>query len=691
MKPERRYRAWWTMIIAVALSTAMPLADAAPTYPHSETVSAAQDIAGVADAVLEPIQWLGLAAGGHEGRQAVAELRGHVMNALDALPLAAASWEDVERLAVPGSESNLEAIHQQAEIALLFGDYARCETFAGILLAKARNADSIPQQGLALNYLGVLERRRGNLDRALEHLTRALATLGDQGYASERATVMTNLGNVQRDRGEYARALDLQLQALSIRERIGDRLETSYRTLALLYRDIEDTASATDHFDRALQAAAARGDPIILAPVLGSRARLFNDTGDYARALTEAQEALGIDERIGNRPSQGLERLEIGRALLGLNRRAEATAHFEAVLELGRELEQREIVARALLHLAEIALLERDQLRARGLLDEAIAGLERARVRPQLAQAYALRERLALSQRDTETALRYAHRYAEQREILLGTRASQQLAALQVRNARADAEQRVALLEKDNELQAMRLRERSLERTLTLGALVGLALLLVLGVLRFIGVTRANRALEQKNAEILAQREALSAANTQLSRHAAELYQAAISDPLTGVANRGHLLNELDRRLRASIAERRELSVLVIDFDHFKQINDARGHLHGDRVLVAGAQAMRGLLRTEDLIARFGGEEFVIVIGDTDLDAVMALAERLRANVPAALADEPMAASNCTISVGVASLSQLSEPSVDALLDAADRAMYAAKSRGRDRVVRYAS
>src|SRR5690606_15149835 len=191
-----------------------------------------------------------------------------------------------------------------------------------------------------------------------------------------------------------------QFEALAVRESIGDHLDTLYRNLALLYRDIGDPQTARAYFLKALDAAEKRAVPSAYSTTIGSYSSLLNELGEFADARTAAGKALAIDRALGDLPHQGLEHLEIGRAALGLRDLEGADEHLAAALELGRSLGQREIVARALLHQAEIALQRRDIVRARGLVDEATAGLERSRLKPQLAQAYALREQLASMQGD---------------------------------------------------------------------------------------------------------------------------------------------------------------------------------------------------------------------------------------------------------------------------------------------------
>ena len=615
--------------------------------------------------------------------------------AMDAPALADRQWTRAGEIAQRrGDDAALGLILAGAtQTTLSLGAYERCVTLAERLLDLSRRRGDPVGEAIAEGVLGVVARRLGHLDAALRHGERALELQRDAGNVAGAALVLGDLSVVYRDRGDFARALESGLEAVALRERSGDKLDNAYRNIALLYREIEDAATARAYFERALDAAAKRGAPSAYATVVGSYAGFLNDAGESVRAEAAAREALAIDTALDDRPHQGLEHLEIGRALLARHSVDGAASEFGQALALGRELGQREIVARALLHSSEMALARRDTLRARGMIDEAIAGLEAARLRPQLAQAYALREQLARAESDDVNALRFAHKYAAEREELLGIRASRQLTAMETRHTREETAQSLALLAKDNELKAAHIQTQQLQWRLYAATVAGLLVLLATLVWRYRSISRLNHALAQRNAEVERQRAALSDANACLEQQAADLYQAATTDWLTRTDNRRHLRAQLDQRLIDCAREGRELALLAIDFDHFKQINDLGGHPFGDRVLVAGARAMRECLGPNDLLGRFGGEEFVAVACDRDPAAAIALAERLRTHVAEQLAVlAPELRTMATISIGVARLAELEGPiHVEALLEAADRALYAAKSEGRNRVARYAA
>ncbi|GAB6037574.1 diguanylate cyclase [Fundidesulfovibrio butyratiphilus] len=166
----------------------------------------------------------------------------------------------------------------------------------------------------------------------------------------------------------------------------------------------------------------------------------------------------------------------------------------------------------------------------------------------------------------------------------------------------------------------------------------------------------------------------------QLRRHNRELAKISQTDTLTGLANRTRLNDVLSSEYKRSGRNLRPLSVLLVDVDHFKRVNDDLGHLVGDMVLKELGSILRSSVRDMDVVGRWGGEEFLIICPETDTDNAAKVAGRIVSTV----ADAPFSSQRQqTVSVGVASLAE--NDSTDALLSRADTALYSAKKSGRNR------
>lgn len=178
----------------------------------------------------------------------------------------------------------------------------------------------------------------------------------------------------------------------------------------------------------------------------------------------------------------------------------------------------------------------------------------------------------------------------------------------------------------------------------------------------------------------------------------ASLYRIAITDELTGIANRRALVEELEKRITEAVRYKKELSLLMFDIDGFKDINDSYGHLIGDAILQRLTRVCQNWLRTTDIIGRYGGEEFLAICPNTSLEGAKTLAERIRLAIEQSDFTYKNTKISVTVSIGVTELtnhiydllSNRNEVEIlHDMIDAADSAMYIAKRKGKNSVIAY--
>ena len=205
----------------------------------------------------------------------------------------------------------------------------------------------------------------------------------------------------------------------------------------------------------------------------------------------------------------------------------------------------------------------------------------------------------------------------------------------------------------------------------------------------YLGVRGSNHDItrrRQAEEALLASNEQLSQRVREVERLQQELREQTLHDPLTGLKNRRYLQDTLERVLRRAEHENQPLSILISDIDHFKQINDTYGHQVGDRFLVAVSQVIQQYTRGIDIVCRYGGEEFLVAIMGLSLDAAYQRADDIRQACAALTLEHDGAEIRTTISFGVAtSPNHGSDP--EQLIIKADKALYEAKKKGRNRVV----
>jgi diguanylate cyclase (GGDEF)-like protein len=382
------------------------------------------------------------------------------------------------------------------------------------------------------------------------------------------------------------------------------------------------------------------------------------DAGDFSNALESLRQALKLSGNKGDQQMRGSTRLAIagvlndmGRPVAALASLTQARADFVATddssdmgmlaFEDGRAYAGTRQQDRALaaFDLAESAFDKLGNRRYQETLYKARAQLLEAMGEP--ARALFDYKKFLAAHEDVER-----ERVNQQAQML---REQFDTARSNLENARLKSEQVL----KDREVETL-LRTRHWQRTATL------LLAVLLGLLALLAIRQLGKLQWWKSMASL--------------------------DSLTGVSNRRGLEHFLDAAMQRARATRKPLSVLAVDIDRFKLINDAHGHAAGDRTLVRIAHACRALLREGDLIARIGGEEFLVVLPDSGLAEAAEIAERLRVcieDLPAA--DAPRDGCAATISVGMAEMTA-ADMGLEDLQKRADEALYRAKAEGRNRV-----
>ncbi|MGI9343730.1 MAG: EAL domain-containing protein [Gammaproteobacteria bacterium] len=196
--------------------------------------------------------------------------------------------------------------------------------------------------------------------------------------------------------------------------------------------------------------------------------------------------------------------------------------------------------------------------------------------------------------------------------------------------------------------------------------------------------------LEQKNSDLRQAMRQLQRAQDEVNRQNRELQYLATRDSLTGCLNRRAYFEQMDAAIEESLRGKQDLCCLMLDIDHFKAINDKHGHTIGDKVITCVAEELTSTCRDEDLVCRYGGEEFCVTLPGLSVEESTVVAERIRHNVSQLSKTKLDSALKVTISIGVAELAAAGGCG-KTLVKEADMALYAAKENGRNRVVRWDS
>lgn len=550
-------------------------------------------------------------------------------------------------------------------------------------------------QGLALLRWTRLHMLDGDLKAADQALQRGLELLGDHGSARERALGWSDLSRLQRRLGNYLGALRSEQNALTLRQAQSERSEVwrSLLSMATLYEQVELFDQARANYLGALAEVERLGVARDLSAVLNAYAGFLNDFG-----AAEAQTALQLAQRADllldapNEPvRRGSIQLQIGRAWFGLHEYERAAASYDQARALAGQGDATVLLTHIKLRNAELALARQQPEAALELAQAALNEYTQQGNRHRLIKTNALLEQIHAARGDALAAAQAGREHFRLRNELLGAGASSKLGELLAQYALADARNANDSLRRENSDKELRLHAEE-RATVYLVALIGVlvAALLALGwrhrqSRRLNGLLRRQAAeLEMRRAEVESRRIELAAAHERLKAQSAQLYQASITDPLTGLRNRAYGLNALRELLASSRALGLRPVVCMLDIDHFKQINDRYGHAVGDRTLERVAENLLIHAPADAIVARLGGEEFLFVLRDADPGSAMFQAELIRRRLLEMSIEHDTGVLKLTASIGVCHCASLEQPTVQAALRQADQALYQAKRAGRN-------
>ncbi len=604
--------------------------------------------------------------------------------------LALARWNEVAAAASRCRDYDAQA----RALASLAQHARRDDSFEAAIAAESRRADVARRNALARHEaearsnLGKALVARGDLRGARVHLDVARLRFQALGDALAEAATLSDLSRLERRRGDYLTALREELAGIEIRRRFSSDPDImgSLLSLANLYEQIELFAESRKYYAAALAEAEHRKRPLDIADALNGYAGFLNDFGgeDSRQALPMAERALALHGAGGSSARIGSCLLQVGRANLNLGRFEQAEAAFAQAAAVAERSGTAALGAHVDFRWGELEL-------ARGNRASALERMEKARIeygrqsnRHRLIKVYGGLERVHTQLGNSLAAARAGREHFRLRNELLGANATGRLGELLTNFALSEERNRNERLRQENAVAAIKIE--SDKRTRFAGYAVALVVALALAALmwRYATVQRLFRLLREKTGEIEAQGRALSVANTQLREQSERLRQISITDSLTGLHTRAYGMEQLGTML----ASRRERgvspSLLILDIDHFKQVNDRYGHPAGDAVLVAVAQTLREVVPADAVLARLGGEEFMVALQEGSAERAPVIADALRRRVRDMRVDVGTRTVSITISVGICGVSETATGAIRELFIGADEALYAAKHSGRD-------
>lgn len=503
-------------------------------------------------------------------------------------------------------------------------------------IGSAGDASIVNLKAETLILLGYLDRIGGKLELSAARLHEALVIFLDKPPSRLVCDAWTNLAWVYAFTGDFRHALEYGMRAKKLAEDLGliDAEAMALDAIGAVHGLAGDSPEALRYFDEALQKARLGGVQIDICFVLNNRAMALMENERYESALEASHESLQLARRL-DLVIPALNIIEtIAQVYVAMGDLSAAENHLAPALREAELRPPHTVLVNLLTTIGRLRLAQGNKRAAKKLFVRATSAASTIGAFAQEANGHRLLADLYAQQRRWHNAFDHHVRSSNLMRVVLGNTASRQLNLVKVAY-------QLDVAEREAEIQRRRASELQTE-------------------------------IESHK------------------RTQAKLEVLATTDPLTGLLNRRQFFARAEEEGHKTFLYRAPMTILMIDIDHFKQVNDSHGHRIGDQVLQAMSVFLRASLRNADFVGRFGGEEFATLLPNTEIQEGTRVAERIRQRVestPVSTAAGPLLV---TVSIGVAGYHEGVEPSphiVEDLLQKADAALYEAKRSGRNRVV----
>lgn len=585
---------------------------------------------------------------------------------------------------------------------------------AAVLLENKTDVASKKRLGITYTYIAQSLKRLKRREETANYYQKALAVFTEIDNKKYMARTLNTLAEAERYLGNFETALDYATQSLKIHSQIEDPEgeAKAHMGAAIIYRYIERYQASLTHAKSALRYFTETNDAIGIAKTANEIGHIYIRLGQFELArsfysntiklpssevqartrATALRETAVIELNTGHheaaarfaeqalaiyRNENEIEKLSHTTRIMGDIYRAtdntnKAIGYYSQSLTLAEQITSNKLQIEALIPLGE-ALVTTDLPKALAVLNRALVLAEKTGSDKYQLRAVSVLRKAEKVGGNIDRALEYAERELELSETIHNQEGAKQLALaraalrsykleLELEGLKKRAElDRLALEKKNNEIAIARNKQQISELALDKSryAKFTLSLLLILCTIAVLFIFRRFTLSKQQNREL-----------DYLASH----------DPLTDCYNRRYLFELLNSVFNQPTVPD-NLSFIMLDIDHFKAINDTYGHSAGDRVLQGVAKILLDNVGENATVARFGGEEFCIVLPNTPIDSAIAIAEDIRRDV----AEYALNSITLTCSIGLTSTAA-NATSASALIDQADIALFDAKSGGRNKV-----
>lgn len=531
-----------------------------------------------------------------------------------------------------------------------------------------------------LSRAGVYLFRQAQHAEAIGYLQRALALAKQYSRKTDQARIQINLGGVYTSLEENEKAIMSLTKGMELAKEVKSlKLEAfANSTIGAIYLFSKQAEKAKTFYLDALSINETINDHYGIFITNVNLSIIEEGFKNFDNATAHAQRALSAAKRVGAKNDIGNALLRLGGLYMALEKYEESERFYQEALSIYQSLKNIDRLAYTYTKFVDLTI-EREQY------DEALALSEQSRdyvfqtETPQIqAFFYALRIKIFKNKGDYKAAFEAQEKYREIEKSLYDSRRSREFEDALQKYAAVEREKELAELKSETRINQLELEKSDMVRNILV---FGLAIACIVSVL----LLKLYRESKQKSISIERQRVALEEAHSKLQK-------VAMTDELTRILNRRAIMKILRMEWERSRRLQQAIAVVLFDIDHFKSLNDSFGHDAGDHVLQQLAFRIDNLKRQHEQFARWGGEEFILVLPQQNVEEAQRAAERIRQDIENWRCEyKDCSGANhvfqVTLTLGCAD--NAASPSLDSLIKNADLALYEGKAKGRNRIEVY--
>ena len=508
---------------------------------------------------------------------------------------------------------------------------------------------------------------------ALEFLNQALEIYVSDDDKPNMGRCYNNIGNIYNKLSIFNKAMEYHILSLELEEGLDNKegIISSLNNIGNVLKNIDKLDQALDYYQKALNISYEINDKKSLSITLNNIGNIYLSKENFENALKFYNRSLVLKKELNDNFGAATTYNNIGIANQGLRSTTKALENYNISLEMMKKLNDGNGIASAYFHIGITYYEKNVETKASYNLEKALAYAQNYDNKQIMISCYKTLAEIYKNQRNYLKAYTAMKLYAQIKDDLVTVQTQKAVAELQISYETEKKEKEIELLKTNASIIKYQSKENEMFMVILVIVLIAVAVLGFFFYFQFRQKANSNETIEEQNLKLT---EAYN-----------KMEELAKTDMLTGLSNRRDMYQKIKHETDRFERNEKPFIILMGDIDNFKKINDTYGHDAGDHVLTTISALMLTFMRKQDIVGRWGGEEFLLLLPETDMAGGKKIAEKLRLRIKNESIEYKGHILNVTITIGISVYDRVRD--VNESIKEADKAMYFGKIRNKNCVV----